>query len=483
MLTLLAGALAAFAFAPVALPGLAIISIAWFFYHAKKITTASRAFLLGWLYGVGFFMAGASWIYVSIHLYGHADPWLAAILTVLFALAMGLFYGVFAASFFVLFKKQRLLRQSLEFSVLWILFEYIRAHLFTGFPWLLLGFAQIETPMKYLAPIIGVYGLSFLAVLSGCLLTIAWQKRRAYPVIVLILMYILPVGLSYIEWVTIHPKSIPISVVQGNIDEAEKWKPGAYEKTIRHYLALTKTISNNSKIIIWPEGAIPVPYPQASLFLENLGEAMKQRQTTLIAGIPYADHHELYYNALVAVGESQGKYFKHHLVPFGEYVPTDFFRDIMKSLGILIYDTRRGEIDQPLIMINNIPVLPFICYEIAYADILLQSLPNAQLLLTLSDDAWFGRSMARAQHLQIAQMRSLQSGRYQIFATNNGISAVIDAHGNIVDTVPSFETQILNGNIKIASGSTPWSRIGDNMIVLGLMVLLIFCRLYSMMKV
>lgn len=483
---LLAGALLSLAFAPISLTGAGLISLAWLFYELTITKTHTQSFIKGWSYGIGFFGAGTSWIYVSIHTYGQANVWSSIFVTILFALFMGCYIACATFCFSLLFKRQNIWQQSIGFSVIWVIFEYIRANLFTGFPWVLLGFSQMVTPMKFLAPIIGVYGISFLTAFAACLLTITWlfliqkNKNWVYPAVGMVALFIFPQIFAYSHWTKPGSNRIPVSIVQGNIAEDEKWLPNAFEKTVNRYVNLTKQVPKNSRIIVWPEGAIPVPYPQASVFLKHLSSFIGKNEATLVAGIPYANpkNSEQYYNAMILLGKSSGQYFKHHLVPFGEYFPSPIFREWMKWIGVSLYETGRGALHQPLLSIQKITTLPFICYEIAYADILLKSLPKAELLITISDDAWFGHSLARAQHLQIAQMRSLQSGRYQIVATNNGISAVIDAQGNIIKTVPSFETRILNSYIKSMSGSTPWAKIGDNTVMLVLIFLLCVSFLY-----
>lgn len=487
---LFAGALLSLAFAPVSLPGLGILSLAWLFYQLLNTQKPKKCFQLGWLYGLGFFLLGTSWIYISIHSYGRADVISSLFVTLLFCLFMGLYIALsaLAFSFFTSRHDDRgLLLKNLTFSIIWIIFEYLRANLFTGFPWLLLGYSQTVTPMKYLAPIIGVYGLSFLVAFSGGLLAIAYIKAKeakpsvwkwTCPILGLLSLYFFPEVLVFCHWTKSVGTTVPVSIIQGNIAEDEKWLPHAYEKTITRYVSLTKKLlptTQKNRIIVWPEGAIPVPYSQATHFLKQLSAFISQHHATLVTGIPYenANNTEQYFNAMLLLGKDSGHYFKHHIVPFGEYFPAEIFRDLMKWLGVSLYETGRGAITQPLLSIAGIPTLPFICYEIAYADILLkslQSLPTAQLFITISDDAWFGHSMARAQHLQIAQMRSLQAGRYQIFAANNGISAVINADGDVIKTVPSFEIQTLNSAIQAMSGSTPWAKVGDDVILGGLVL-------------
>lgn len=508
----LAGALLAFAFAPISLVGLGIISLAWLFYQLVEETKSPlrslykgenrgdlHSFKTGWIYGFGLFAAGASWIYVSIHTYGRADVFSSILVTFLFCLFMGLYYGLFALSFSVysrLLKTSNLYWKAFNFSMLWVGFEYLRATLFTGFPWLMLGFSQIVTPMKYLAPIIGVYGLSWLTAFSGALLSIIWigaknNKNRVWKSAAfgLLALYFFPIFLSFFDWTTPVSSRIPVSVIQGNIGEDEKWLPHAYEKTITHYVNLTREVLDEKipsappfpkpRIIVWPEGAIPVPYPHSQDFLTRLSIFMAEKNATLVTGIPYQNskNNQQYYNAMLLLGKNDGHYFKHHIVPFGEYFPAKVFHEIMDWLGVSLYETGRGGFNQPLLNIHDIPTLPFICYEIAYADILFNALPKAQLFITISDDAWFGHSLARAQHLQIAQMRSLQAGRYQIVATNNGISAVINEEGTIIKTVPSFETRILNSTVKAMSGSTPWSKMGDNVFLLTLICLWLLTQL------
>ncbi len=540
----LVGALLACAFAPISLVGLGIISLAWLFYQLISIDKLKPSFRIGWVYGVGLFAAGTSWIYVSIHTYGRADVISSILVTILFCVFMGLYYALFTAAFSLWsrliklnnlslkadflqnplvhekfeetrstepectreymrirapnrrtssLQKQGYARNLINFSVLWVVFEYLRANLFTGFPWLLLGFSQTETPMKYLAPIVGVYGLSFFMAFSAGLLAIGWikykenQKKQVWigAILGMLFLYSFPQTLSFLHWTSPVSSEVPVSIIQGNIGEDEKWLSHAYEKTITHYVSLTRyllekkessslnTHSTKPRIIVWPEGAVPAPYPQSAAFLTRLSQFMEQQNATLITGIPYQNPHnnEQYYNAMLLLGKDAGHYFKHHIVPFGEYFPAEIFHDIMEWLGVSLYETGRGAFSQPLLNISGIPTLPFICYEIAYADILFKSLPEAQLFITISDDAWFGHSLARSQHLQMAQMRSLQTGRYQIVATNNGISAIIDAEGNVIKTVPSFETRILNSSIKPMSGSTPWAKIGDDTILISLLIL------------
>lgn len=488
---LLAGCLFPLAFAPISLPGFGVISLAWFFYLLSNTSnnknSKKTAFIQGLFFGMGFFGVGVSWVFISIHSYGQAPWWLAFILTVLFCMFMALYTASFAWTFAWISRRrktQKFLQQSIIFSVLWVIFEYIRANLFTGFPWLLLGFSQTETPMRYLAPIMGVYGLSFLVAFSSCLLTRIFcfpnnktdinLRKGILPALGLIMIYLLPQLLSPIHWTHSHQKPVPISVIQGNIAEDEKWLPGAFQKTIERYMRLTKKIPEGRKIIVWPEGAVPIPYPQGQAFLANLSDFIRKDNAVLVTGIPYENPKKAnqYYNAIMVLGNNRGQYFKHHLVPFGEYLPSPVFNYITDYFGMPIYEMARGKKQQPLLMIHDIPTLPFICYEIAYADILLKSLPETKLLITISDDAWFGHSLARAQHLQMAEMRSLQSGRYQIVATNNGISAVINERGRVIATIPSFRAGILNSYIQVMSGSTPWSYLGDNAVLIFFCILL-----------
>jgi len=479
------GALLALAFAPVNLPGFAVISLGWLFYYLREIPP-TPPFIIGWFYGMGQFGAGVSWIYVSLHTYGQAAPWLAGFITLLFVMFMALYCGFFTQITRRLFLRKNIWIQAFIFSAVWTIIEWARSGLFSGFPWLLLGYAQTATPLKYAAPLIGTYGLSFITAFSGCLLAIGFNsikqarsiKKGIYPIAGMLLIYTTPTFLQYQQWTTIAPTPVAVSIIQGNIAENEKWLPGAFQKTLETYMSLTKeALHSQPSIIIWPEGAIPLPYPHAKSFLNSLSFSLQEENTTLITGIPYAaqDKPENYYNAVMVLGKNSGHYFKRHLVPFGEYIPLKIFQDIIQFLGINVYETRKGPANQPLLHIGEFSLAPFICYEIAYTQLLLEALPEAQMLVTLSDDAWFGRSLARGQHLQIAEMRSLESGRYQIVAANNGISAIISPQGQILHTIPSFKTGILNGNVYPASGLTPFAIIGDKSIMALLGIMLIFC--------
>lgn len=262
-------------------------------------------------------------------------------------------------------------------------------------------------------------------------------------------------------------------MVQGDIPQALKWDQAYVQTTLKRYLDLTEPYWHSS-LIIWPEAAIPLLAQDAKPFLTLINTQATQAHATLMTGIPVQDGFT-YYNAMLALGNGQGIYYKRHLVPFGEYLPfSSLLRGLINFFNIPMSDFSEGPEHQALMQANGHPIAAFICYEIAYPELVRTDLPQAKLLINISDDAWFGHSFAAAQQLQIGQMRALETGRYALFSTNNGITAIVSPDGAIQARAPAFQPAVLTGQITFMQGETPWVKLGTYPL---LILLSIFCAI------
>ncbi|HEC19670.1 MAG TPA: apolipoprotein N-acyltransferase [Gammaproteobacteria bacterium] len=475
------------AYAPLGWFPLAVLMPAvlfWFCWHA----TPRQAFKLGYLFGMGFFGVGVSWVAVSFYRFGGMGPVLSFAATVLFVLFLALFPAVMAwlsRRYYSTLKKSYYLL--LLMPALWVLFEWIRGWILTGFPWLALGYSQTDAPLIGLAPVFGVYGVSWSVAMSASLLVwavLGRKRQRVQAGVVVLMLWLLAGGLAQIDWSRANGKVLTASLIQGNVPQNIKWRPEQRAPTIELYTRLSRERWDRD-VVIWPETALPVYFHQAKSFLENLAlEASKKGGATLMVGLPLlaAQDDERYYNALVRVAaDAAGKvsiqiYRKHHLVPFGEYIPLkSVLGELLDILRVPMANFSRGAADQPLLEIDSQKVGVSICYEDAFGEEVIRTLPDASLLVNVSNDAWFGDSFAPHQHLQMARMRSIETSRPMLRATNNGISAIIDHHGVVKDSSPQFEVAVLDGKIQPQQGATWYVRLGNAPVLVGLALVLIVC--------
>jgi apolipoprotein N-acyltransferase len=471
-IALVAGLALPLAFAPFYLYSLAVIAPALLIYCWLN-TKPSHAFLYGLVYGIGFFGLGVSWVFISMHRFGNLPVPIATLFTALFVITLSLFpalQGYLLKRYFLHTMPAKLW---LAVPASFALVDWLRSWLFSGFPWLLLGYSQTNSPLKGYAPILGEYGLGFILTLTSALLVFCYlQIKHKKPFCKIILplgimgvIWLTGYALSKVEWTKPTGNSIKVSLVQGNIPQQLKWQADFLNPTLERYGDLTKQ-HWNSDLIIWPEAAIPLVYQDAKEFLTELGQAAKQHHTRVLLGIPYAADNESYYNALYLIGDGSGHYYKRQLVPFGEYLPfhkelTWLFNYWQIPMSSLI----SGPNSQATLKVNGFTIAPFICYEIAYAKLVERISANTGFLVTVSNDAWFGESLAPAQHLQIAQFRSLSTQRASLVTTNNGITAIIDEYGEIIESLPPFTTAVLSGKIIARTGTTPLLIINSTMII------------------
>ncbi len=474
LVALLAGLALPFAFAPFGLFPLAIISPAILFWLWRQMS-ARQAFFSGYLFGVGYFGLGASWVAVSMYRFGGMGMALSLLSTVLFVLVLAAFpalVGWLYRRYFPGFSSS--LRLLLVLPALWGLLEWTRGWILTGFPWLALGYSQTDSPLAGVAPLLGVYGIGWLLTLSAGLLVLAWQLpgRRWLPLVSLLGIWLLGSGLSQVEWSAPAGAPLRASLIQGNVPQNLKWLPEQRQPTIDLYARLSRQHWADSDIVIWPETALPAYYHQAERFLQGLAAEAARHGSNLMLGLPVrpASAPDTYYNSVVAVTDPPQIYSKHHLVPFGEYIPLKWLLgNLLDILQVPMADFSRGAAVQPPLEVAGQKIAVSICYEDAFGEEVIRALPAATLLVNVSNDAWFGDSLAPHQHLQMARMRSLETARPMFRATNNGISALIDHRGRVTARSPQFEVFVLSGSLQPRSGATPYV-LGGNYPLLALLL-------------
>lgn len=455
---LLCGLILPFAFAPFHITLLAFLSLAILLYSWIGETPARAAFN-GFLFGIGFFSVGVSWVYISIHFFGQAPIPLAIFITCIFILYLASFFAAQGYFLTLLFPKPNWITWLLAFPSSWVIFELLRGWLFTGFPWLALGYSQTETVLRGFAPLIGVYGISWLVAFTSGLFVVMLKtnklSKRLFIIGMLLVVFVTGTLLSTINWTIPLGEPLKTTLIQGNIQQEIKWQPEQVLRSLNLYTRYTSK-SLDSDLIIWPEAAVSVPLDQAKDFLDELSNLALQHHAGIITGIPIVSSSHSY-NSVIALGDAKGTYNKRHLVPFGEYTPLKFiFDSLLQSFKIPMSNFDRGvKIQAPLIS-HGVRIAPYVCYEIAFPLELLNFLPQTELLLTVTDDSWFGHSIAAAQHLQMGQMRSLETGRYLLFSSNTGITAIINAKGRIISSIPSNQELQLTDYVQPMTGTTPW---------------------------
>jgi apolipoprotein N-acyltransferase len=467
------GALLVFAFAPFNFWWLGFICPALFlFCLLNSQMSASQGFMRGFLFGLGKFGVGTSWIYISIHAFGNASWWLAGLITALFIGLMASYTGFIGLIFSRFFSnKTAFSRCCLIFPSLWMLSEWLHCYLFTGFPWLALGYSQSASIFKMLAPYVSVFGVSLLTVwFSGALLFLftrgAWLKKM----MVLLTAAGINYGLFHLEntknsFTHTEANPIKIAMIQGNISQSMKWDNAEISNTINTYLNLTAPYWSYD-LIIWPEASVPLLKSQASELLNELDEKAKNSQSSLLVGIPI-DINKNIYNGILALGLSNGDYLKRHPVPFGEYIPLkSIFARAMAYFDIPMSDLSKGPKKQDPIRFLQKPIATFVCYEVAYPDEVLSQSHNSQFFVTINDDSWFGDSLAQPQQIQMAQWRSLETGRPMLYVSNTGITAIINQDGNIVASAPENIPTVLTGTITPVFGNTPFMQWGFYPVIL-----------------
>jgi apolipoprotein N-acyltransferase len=416
------------------------------------------------LFGGGYGLIGVSWIYVSIYQYGHLNSILAAFITLLFILYYAFFYGLMAYGFNILSQEISSLLRPLLFSATWCALEWFRSHLFGGFPWLVVGFSSLRTPFENILPYLGVYGAGFFMVF--CVTSLAevcfhQGLKRLYAIIPLAVIAI-------IAWLPMQKnpphahQKLEVAILQPNAMMPDKWDEGHFwqqfyssKKRIDHLLA-------PDRLIILPEAAITLPTNYMQEELNDLSRKARVAKSAIALGIPVLSETEddSYYNSITTLGRAEGQYYKQQLVPFGEYIPS-IWLPLIRSMGIPMVNTTQGSENQKPLIIFGQPVAHLICYELAYPELLRRQLPEATYILSITEDGWFGHSLALYQHLEMAQVLSFMSKRDQVFVNNNGLSSHIDSHGVILTQLPAWESTSRVVTMEAHDTLTPWMNWGD----------------------
>ena len=478
---LAAGAVLPFALAPFGLFPLMLVSAGALFWILGRTRTGVGAFWAGWWFGVGKYGVGASWIYVSIHVFGAAPPALATALVALFVAGMALFTGVLGLMFHGVrgppgpqgiphragtrtaaahSAPPAGIVDALAFATLWTALEWVLTWFLTGFPWLFAGYAFIDTPLTGLAPVTGVLGMSFVAVLTAaCLVILPAQDSTRRRVLVLAApaaLWVAAWSLQSVAW-TERGASRSVALVQANVPQDAKWERDRLQAWKARYGELTARATDRD-IVVWPEAAIPDYYHLAKAFIDATVETLSG---DLVQGTVLAELDEggtvTVYNA--AVSSAGGIYKKRRLVPFGDYVPFESaLRGLIGFFDLPMSRGTPGAETQPHLKAAGWDLAMAICYEIAYPKAVAAHGRGADVLVTVSNDTWFGSSIGPLQHAQMARMRAIENGKYLLRATNNGVTALIDDEGAVVAELPQFEQGVLTGTVQATAGFTPFAR-------------------------
>ena len=466
---------------------LAVILPTWLYSLQGKST--KDATKQGFIFALGWFSAGISWVHVSIDQFGG----LPLIFSLLLMLALCAYLALFPTlAGYLTARVAKHGRVNLWlFPSIWLLCEYLRSVVLTGFPWLSLGYSQIDSPLASFAPVIGEVGLTgIVLVINICLVKIYCfyadiisnknqtspvvlsRNSLALPLTLIISIMLTSVVLAKVSWTELTGKSIKVALIQGNIAQSIKWQPEQEWPTMLKYLDLTR-VNYDADLIVWPESAIPALEPAVQDYLDTVNRSAILNNSAIITGlINYNFESKEYFNALLVLGkknteDEQGyyynhsnRYYKNHLLPIGEFVPfQELLRPIAPFFNLPMSSFTAGNYVQPNLIANNLHILPLNCFEIAFPTQLAANYTaDTDMILTVSNDAWFGDSHGPHQHFEIARMRALEFGRPLVRATNNGITGMINHLGEVTAIAPQFEEVVLRGTVEFVKGDTPYSQ-------------------------
>jgi apolipoprotein N-acyltransferase len=460
---LLAGALMPLSLAPFLLWPIAIVCMMVLFAGLQN-QSPLQALLRAAVFGFGLFAAGVSWVYVSMYNFGGVSMLFAAGGTALFCLLLAILFALpFTFSALI---PQRPLFWLLGWPALWVVSEWFRSWIFTGFPWLYAGYSHTDTWLNGWAPIGGVLLLSYFTALTAAVSMQVVQRRLCpatiFSSLLVITVFVSGLTLQKKNWTEPTSEQLSVALIQPNIEQQDKWSPANRSKILKKLLKLTED-HWGADIIIWPEGALPALYTQIEQYLGDVDGLAKSYKSALITGLP-TNSNPLgpYYNSMLVLGDGQGKYDKTRLVPFGEYVPFEsLIRGLNGFFDLPMSSFSLGSKNQPPLTAKGQNIATAICYEIAYPDLVVKNARNTSIILTTSNDAWFGASIAPHQHMQMARMRAIENGKPLMRGTNNGITALVDHRGAIFGKLEQFSDGVLTGRISLRTGETPFSRFAS----------------------
>jgi apolipoprotein N-acyltransferase len=501
------GAVSVAGFAPFYLFPLPILTLAALLVLWQRAASPRAAAGVGFAFGLGLYLCGVSWVYVSLHDFGAMPAPLAAAATLLFCLYLALFPAA-AGYFSRAFPVPAAARFVLIAPASWTLAEWLREWLLTGFPWLAAGYSQIPlSPLAGYAPVLGIHGVTLATVLTAGSLAVMWCLWTAsdgggvrtphknsgqsgdfssfiprlilHPAsLALILIWLAGWGLKQIAWTEPAGAPVNVSLLQGNIAQDLKWRADRVGTTLEAYRALAE--ASASPLIVLPETALPLFLEQVPRdYLFALAGHARKNGGDILIGVPERLPGGEYFNSVVSYGTAPAQsYRKSHLVPFGEYIPLrPVLGWIVGVLAIPLQDFARGAEHQQPLAVAGLRVAINVCYEDAFGGEIIRQLPAATLLVNVSNVAWFGRSIAPWQHLQISQARALETGRYMLRATNTGVTAAINQRGEVVASAPEFTTATVTHPVQGFGGATPYVRWGNYAMLVLLLALIAAGRL------
>ena len=467
-LPLVAGAVAVAGFAPFYVWQLPLAALVALFLVWSRAPTRGAAALAGLAFGLGLFLAGVSWVYVSLHDFGGLPAWLAGLATLLLCTYLALFPAL--AGWLTLRLAGTTGTRLALAPAAFVSCEWLRGWLFTGFPWLTLGTSQVPaSPFAGYMPLVGAFGTTLVLGCVAALVVAAFSRSAFAPRLRLVFgvgfvaLYAGGIALQSVEWTRPAGPPITVALLQGNIPQEMKWRDDVRAKTLEDYRRMV--LAANAQIVVLPETALPAFLDQLpQQYLDGLRADAKEAGKEIVMGTVEREGRgrtEKYWNSvLVLTASKYVAYRKRHLVPFGEYVPWGFhwFVDMM---NIPMGDFELGDRKQPALPVDGTSFGVAICYEDLFGEEVIDALPEAQVLLNVSNDAWFGHSWAAEQHLQASQARALETGRWMVRATNTGATAAVDEHGNVAARLPEFKRGILNATVEPRMGLTPFARMGN----------------------
>ena len=463
----IAGAACVLGFAPFYWWPVPIVALAVLFAAFERAATTRRAALAGYAFGLGYFLAGVSWVYVSLHDFGSMPAPLAGLATFLFCAFLALFHGLagwLARRFAAPNPASILFMSAAAFTAC----EWLRGSIFTGFPWITIGMSQVPgSPLAGFAPVVGGYGVTLMAAITAGLLAASarrFESRTARARVLGAAAVVLAIGgaLRFISWSEPAGPPVRVALLQGNIPQELKWREEVRTKTLVDYRRMI--FEAQAKVVVLPETALPAFFDQLPAgYLAGIREHAAATGKDVLMGIVERDFRAGeydYYNTLLRLTGARQAYRKRHLVPFGEYIPPGF-RFILAVLKIPLTDFGSGGKGQPPLEAGGTSFAVAICYEDIFGEELIDQLPRAQALVNVSNDAWFGRSLAAQQHLHASQLRAVETSRWMVRATNTGASAAIDERGRVTASLEPFTSATLTTDIVPRKGQTPFVLFGN----------------------
>lgn len=463
-----AGAGLPLAFAPFDFFPLSFISL-FLLLKVWQHASAKQAAWHGFMFGIGYFSVGISWVYISFTEFGGVHWAVSAFVTASLIVFLSLYPATIGWISNRWFKHPLFIRYILIIPALWAGMEWVRSWLLSGFPWLSLGYSQFHSPLIGFAPVLGIYGVSWLVVLSAAGLFYLAQLRTISGIIGvffgIVAIWLGGWQLQAIEWTQPLGKPLRVALIQANTPEEFKVFITERPDSMPRYLELA-TSQQDVDLVVLPETAINVFYHEARNFLLGLYQVHQDRGVDFITGVPVLRRDGSYLNGVVTIGKSIDFYYKYHLVPFGEYIPFQrLFGKVFELIEVPMSDFSWGDFKQPNLHAAGHEIGVSICFEDAFPEQVRNAMPTASLLVNVSNDSWFANSLAPHQHLEIAQMRALELSRYLLRATNTGISAVINSRGQVTDKTKQFEVQVLRATAQPQQGVTPYGTWGNSSIL------------------